>query len=193
VFFDYSAERGCEHSVAMSSASSGGRMFHDAFDAAWVQRARHDGEPTVRARLRLRFMVAQCLAALLFLGVIHEEVAHDPLVRDELWKLLKDAHYGHADMEEAMFIVRGANGVLSFVRWKPAHVARQAKWNAPMPHGAIAIAHTHPNSMPRPSLNDIRTALRSNLPVYVVTRTRITKTAHGETSLVWKGEWRLGE
>jgi len=141
----------------------------------------------------LKYMVAHALAALLFFGVIDAELAHDPLVRSEWWKLLKDAHYGHVQTEEAMFVVRAPDGQLSFVRWTSSHLPRHAHWNAPLPWGVIAIVHTHPNWMPRPSLNDIRTAVRSNLPVYVVTRTRITKTAHGETNLMWKGEWGMEE
>jgi proteasome lid subunit RPN8/RPN11 len=134
-------------------------------------------------------MVAHCVAALLLLSVIHSDLAHDPTVRGALWKLLEDAHYGHAEMEEAMFIVRGTDGVLSFVRWHPTGAAHQAQWNAAVPQGTIAIAHTHPNTLPRPSTNDIRTAMQANLPVYVVTRTKITKTSGGETSVVLKGEW----
>ena len=140
----------------------------------------------------ITYMVAHGLFALLYLGMIHGELAHDPLVRDALWQLLEDAHYGYVKTEEAMFIIRGADGRLSFVRWASTHIPQHAEWNAPLPAGVVAIAHTHPNSMPRPSLNDIRTAMRSNLPVYVVTRTRITKTAGGEIEVVSKGDWRIG-
>ena len=143
-----------------------------------------------KARLSVvTYMVAHCVAALLYLSVIHSELAHDPTVRGALWKLLEDAHYGHAEMEQAMFIVRGADGVLSFVRWHPTGASHLAQWNAPVPPGTIAIAHTHPNSLPRPSTNDIRTAVASKLPIYVVTRTRITKTSDGETNVIVKGEW----
>jgi proteasome lid subunit RPN8/RPN11 len=134
-------------------------------------------------------MVAQVLAALMYFGVMQGELAHDPFVRSEWWKLLKEAHYGHAQTEEAMFVVRAADGHLVFLRWASSHVPLHAHWSEPLPFGAIAIVHTHPNGMPRPSLNDIRTALRCNLPVYVLTRTRIMKTARGITSLVWNGAW----
>ena len=134
-------------------------------------------------------MVTQCLVALLYLGVVHGELAHDPIVRDALRKLLEDAHYGFAETEEAMFIVRGEDGRLSFVRWESLRVRHHAQWNGPLPPGIVAIVHTHPNSMPRPSLTDVRTAQRSNVPVYVLTRTRIAKTIGGETSVVTKGEW----
>ncbi len=135
-------------------------------------------------------MIAHCVVALLYFGVLHEELAHDPAVRDELWKLLAAAQYGYAEREEAMFIVRADDGSLSFVRWESKGVPHQSQWHAPIPRGAVAIAHTHPNWIPRPSSTDVETALRSNLPVYVVTRMRIMKTFGGETSQVAKGEWR---
>ncbi|HEX6097842.1 MAG TPA: Mov34/MPN/PAD-1 family protein [Thermoanaerobaculia bacterium] len=134
-------------------------------------------------------MVAHCVAALLYLGVIHGELAHDPMVRDALWKLLADAHYGYSAREEAMFIIRGADGQLSFLRWERTGIPHHAHWNAPLPAGTVAIVHTHPNTMPRPSRMDEQTAVRNNLPVYVVTRTKIMKTSHGQTDVVLKGEW----
>ena len=136
-------------------------------------------------------MVAQCLAALLYLGVATGELAYDPFVREAIWKLLQDAHYGFVDTEEAMFVIRGPDGRLSFTRWRTSGIVRHAQWDGPVPFGVVAIVHTHPNWSPRPSMNDIRTAMRINLPVYVVTRTHITKTARGETSVVAK-EWRAG-
>ena len=138
------------------------------------------------------YMVAHSVAALLYLSivtVVHAELAHDPTVRHALWKLLQDAHYGFAQTEEAMFIVRGADGTISFVRWDPMGVPRHAQWNAPLPLGVVAIVHTHPNSMPRPSTTDILTAQRSELPVYVVTRTKIMNTSGGETNVVLRGDW----
>jgi proteasome lid subunit RPN8/RPN11 len=134
-------------------------------------------------------MVAQCLAALLYLGVFQAELAHDPIVRAALWDLLADARYGLAETEEAMFVVRGDDGTLAFVRWSSTHTLHQAQWSEPLPRGVIAIVHTHPNRSPRPSLGDIRTAMQSNIPIYVVTRTKITKTFGGSTMQVASGDW----
>ena len=111
-------------------------------------------------------------------------------MHDALWKLLQDAHYGFAQTEQAMFIVRGTDGRLSFVRWDSLAVPRHARWDGPVPAGVVAIVHTHPNAMPRPSSTDIRTAQLIDLPVYVVTHSRVMKTARGETSIVWKGDWK---
>jgi hypothetical protein len=134
-------------------------------------------------------MTAQSLAALLLLTVIRPDLAYDPTVRGALWTLLKDAHYGFAASEEAMFIVRDGAGVLSFVRWMATGSPRHAEWSGPVPAGVIAIVHTHPNAMPRPSAADVHTSLRTRLPVYVVTRERVTKTAAGATTVLWKGAW----
>ncbi len=135
-------------------------------------------------------MNAHWIAALLYLGWIHGELAHDPLVRSRFWDLLAEARYGFAETEEAMFIVHNDDGSLSFVRWTSMHVPHHAQWTAPIPRGAVAIVHTHPNSMPRPSLQDVQTSLRSNLPVYVITRNRIMKTLNGAVFDIAKGDWR---
>ena len=135
-------------------------------------------------------MVAQALAALLYLAGITGELAHDPFARAAFWDLLEDARYGFAETEEAMFIVRNADGTLGFIRWASSRMLHQAQWSAPIPNGVIAIAHTHPNRLPMPSLGDIRTALHSNIPVYVLTRDRIMKTIAGNTIAVVKGAWR---
>ena len=135
-------------------------------------------------------MVAHSLAALLYLGMMQGEIAHDPFVRGALWEMLADARYGFSENEEAMFIIRNADGSFSFQRWDSTGVPHQAQWTAPIPEGVIAIAHTHPNAMPRPSRMDSQTAMRSKIPVYVVTRTRITKTSGLEESTVMKGNWK---
>lgn len=135
-------------------------------------------------------MVAQFLAALLYLGALQGELAHDPRVRVAFWDLLADARFGFGSTEEAMFVVRTADGTLDFVRWVSTRLPHQAQWAAAMPPGVLAIVHTHPNSRPRPSLQDVHTALRRNVPVYVLTHKRIMKTVGGEVVDVMKGDWQ---
>jgi len=146
-------------------------------------------KPKRAACVRTR-MVATFIAAILYLGSFDREIAHDPHVRAEWWEMLADARYGFAENEEAMFIVRNDDGSLCVIRWTPAGMVRGAQWHAPMPRGVIAIAHTHPNRLPRPSPADVRTAMRMDVPVYVITRSRIVKTAGGKTIDVARGEWR---
>lgn len=135
-------------------------------------------------------MNAYWLVTVLYLGWFQGEITNDPRVRSALWELLADASYGFAETEEAMFVVRNDDGSLSFVRWESMQVRNHARWNAPIPRGAIAIVHTHPNATPHPSLQDMQTALRNQLPVYVVTRKRIMKTVDGVVLDVVKGDWR---
>jgi hypothetical protein len=74
------------------------------------------------------------------------------------------------DYERAAFIFRGADGELSLVNWSEDHLFRQARWTGRIPENVVAVVHTHPLRMPRPSLNDIAESQRTGLPFYVVTR-----------------------
>jgi proteasome lid subunit RPN8/RPN11 len=135
-------------------------------------------------------MYVHLISMLLSFGTMQSDLAYDPRVRAELWRLIGEARYGFAEREEAMFIVRDARGRLSFVRWTSMGVPHQTRWTGAWPRGVIAIAHTHPNWVPEPSRTDVRVAMRNKVPVYVVTRTRITKTSGGATREVIAGDWR---
>ena len=129
-------------------------------------------------------------AALLAFASMHDDLAHDPAVRTALWQLMEETRYGFSESEEAMFIVRGTDGQISFVRWTSLRLPHHARWTVAIPRGVVAIAHTHPNWQPNPSATDVRTATRTNLVVYVVTRTRITKASAADVRTVVRGEWR---
>ncbi len=90
-----------------------------------------------------------------------------------LWQMFGDAGFGLRHTEEAAFIVGNADGRLALIRWPEAGEPDTSRWTGPLPEGVVAIVHTHPNWNPLPSKIDIRTAQRSRLPVYVVTRTEI--------------------
>ncbi len=117
------------------------------------------------------------------------EVAGDPKVLPLLWQMLGDAGGGFRRTEVAAFIVRKADGQLVLVRWPEAGEPDTSRWVGRLPGGAVAIVHTHPNWEPLPSRIDIRTAQRSHLPVYVVTRTEISKTFGGSPLIVLNGDW----
>ena len=117
------------------------------------------------------------------------ELAHDERVRRFCWELMQQTRYGFSETEEAAFVVVERTGRLSFVRWSSAEVPHQARWRGAFPKGTVAIVHTHPNWIPKPSDIDARTARRSKVPVYVVTRHRITKTTGDEPAIVVKGDW----
>jgi len=134
------------------------------------------------------------LGALLvtLLGGGHQpmDMADDPSIRAGFWNLVADSRYGFARTEEAMFIVRGADGAVSFVRWPDAGLHQRAQWIGRFPRGTVAIAHTHPNWIPEPSAVDTRLAAKTGIPVYVVTRTRISRTAGGVSETLVDRDWR---
>ena len=117
------------------------------------------------------------------------EFATNPVVVPVLWKMFGDAGFGHRHTEEAAFVVGNSEGRLMLVRWPSAGEPDTAWWSGPMPTGTVAIVHTHPNWNPLPSNIDVRTARQSRLPVYVVTRTEISRTTGGSAEVVLRGEW----
>jgi hypothetical protein len=121
-----------------------------------------------------------------------DEVAGDPEVLPLLWQMLGDAGLGFRHTEQAAFIVRKNGGRWVLIRWPDAGEPNTSRWAGPPPNGAVAIVHTHPNWEPLPSRIDIRTAQRSRLPVYVITRTEISRTLGGRPQVVLSGDWRPG-
>lgn len=117
------------------------------------------------------------------------EFATNPAVVPVLWKMFGDAGFGNRHTEEAAFVVGDSEGRLMLVRWPPAGEPDTVWWSGPMPTGIVAIVHTHPNWNPLPSNIDMRTARRSRLPVYVVTRSEISRTTGGSPEIVLRGEW----
>ena len=108
--------------------------------------------------------------------------------RHQFWMLLVDGRYGWTARETAAFVVRGADG-LRLAMWPKSDELHMAKWKGAIPPGAIAIVHTHANHDADPSANDVRTAARVRLPVYVITRTRITVTNGEAVYTVARGRW----
>jgi JAB domain-containing protein similar to deubiquitination enzymes len=117
------------------------------------------------------------------------EFATNPAVVPVLWKMFGDAGFGHRHSEEAAFVVGNDEGRLMLVRWPRVEEADTALWSGPLPSGIVAIVHTHPNWNPLPSNIDVRTARQSRLPVYVITRTEISRTTGGSPEIVLRGEW----
>jgi len=113
---------------------------------------------------------------------------HD--VRGIFWHVLGHAHYGFDADEVAVFIVRNDNGGYSFVSWPSAGEPNCGRWFGAFPRGTVAIAHTHLNYLPLPSSVDMTTASRCGVPVYVITRTRVTRTDGVATHTVIDGEWK---
>lgn len=114
----------------------------------------------------------------------------EPEVREMCWTLLGKARLGFAHDEHAAFVVRSDSGSLYFVEWPSNGMIDSARWDGPLPRGAVAIIHTHPNWLPMPSALDARTAARAHLPVYVITRLQITRTDGASPQVVVEGDWK---
>jgi proteasome lid subunit RPN8/RPN11 len=76
------------------------------------------------------------------------------------------------DIEVAAFVVQHENGALDLVHW-PRGDYRKAHWEGLMPDHVVAVMHTHPWQVPRPSAQDAAEAHRLQLPFYVVSRPRL--------------------
>ena len=138
----------------------------------------------------LVFVAAALFEMLIPMSFEPVEIAHDVRVREQLWSLLRDSYFGFAKTEEAAFVVKKPNGEYGLVRWPDTAVPKESRWVGAFPEGTIAIAHTHPNDLPQPSRADVRTARLRKIPVYVITRLRITKTTGGKAVTVMTGDWR---
>src|SRR6266849_649897 len=118
------------------------------------------------------------------------EIASDPVALRIFWEVLARSRYGFSELEEAAFIVRDTNGTVTSIPWPAAEERNLGRWVGAFPANTIAIVHTHPNWMPLPSAIDIRTAKRSHMAVYVITRSHIAKTENGSITMLIDGEWR---
>jgi len=117
------------------------------------------------------------------------EIACSDVVLSEAWSMLANVRYGRAREENAAFIVRDAAGNYSFQPWPDERESRRASFAGVRPAGAIAIIHTHPNNAEFPSRHDQEVAQKTGLPVYVVTRWRISKADRSGVATVWRGSW----
>lgn len=116
-------------------------------------------------------------------------------IRDPAFSLWRDAGYGYVKSERAAWIVKNGETGTAWVRWPhSANGVASEKWKGIRPTFAIAIVHTHPDTVdPRPSLVDAETARIQGLPIYTVSRSGIWKvTPTGETALVEGNRWWQG-
>lgn len=120
----------------------------------------------------------------------HLGFVSDPAVREIFGQLLAEARFGFSRAEEAAFIVRAKDGGYRCIAWPSDGLVDSARWEGRIPDGVLAIVHTHPNWMAAPSRIDARTARRSGVPVYVITRTQIAVTHGGPAQVVVSGEWK---
>ncbi|HYK00421.1 MAG TPA: hypothetical protein VE974_01605 [Thermoanaerobaculia bacterium] len=122
------------------------------------------------------------------LGAFPAELAHDPVVRDFCRVLLEKAE-SERYREQGAFVVRTEEGLLYFVTWPPSEEMDKLRWHGRFPKGTVAIVHTHPSWVKDPSRLDVRAARRARIPVYVITKSRISRTDGKEPVVVAEGDW----
>jgi proteasome lid subunit RPN8/RPN11 len=129
------------------------------------------------------------IMVMLAVGALRADLAQEPEVRREFRDLLLRSRRGMSHDEHAAFVVRRVDGTAGFVEWPAGGEPDSARWEGAYPARTIAIAHTHPNWLPQPSRLDSAVARRAQLPVYVITRGRLSKTDGAAIVIVEEGEW----
>ncbi len=118
--------------------------------------------------------------------------AANSFVRRTCLELLRASRFGFDKAERAAFIVRSANGSLSEIEWPSTGLNNGERWFGAIPHNTIAIVHTHPCWIPRPSAVDATTARRSGIPVWVITRKHLYMTDGTREFDVAQEDWVAG-
>ncbi len=70
----------------------------------------------------------------------------------------------------------------------------EESYSGVVPAGTIAVAHTHPRNLPRPSQHDVDESIRSKRMFYVITFWsiyRIDPTTGRIVAVVWNQDWTL--
>lgn len=123
--------------------------------------------------------------------------------RDErqIVRLLSDLQAGTSlidrKRERAAFIIRDGRNDYRCALWQSQHLWAEARYSGPVPGGTVAVAHTHPVELPRPSLRDVSEARRTGLVFYVITRWTIYRIEPSDGSVIavvrnrdWTREFR---
>ncbi len=106
-------------------------------------------------------------------------VLRDPSVVACFVHVLRAGAYGGRNTERAAFLVVQVDHSLQCRDWPATHEFREARWVGPLPEGVVAVAHTHPQSFPDPSDQDLREASRLGIPIFVLTP-KIVTVAHSD-------------
>jgi hypothetical protein len=106
-------------------------------------------------------------------------VLRDPAVVACFVQVLRAGAYGGRNTERAAFLVVQADRSLECRDWPATHGFREARWVGPLPEGVVAVAHTHPQSFPDPSDQDLSEARRLGIPIFVLTP-KIVTVAHSD-------------
>lgn len=89
-------------------------------------------------------------------------------------KLVARSGYGRFDIEQAAFVRLLPDGTFAARVWPSHRGFQRATFTGAIPEGTVAIAHTHPLGIPRPSRHDLELAARLGIAVLVLTPRNIT-------------------
>jgi hypothetical protein len=108
------------------------------------------------------------------------QLADDPAVQSLLRDLLRLGGNGRRMTERAAFLVIDSEGRYQCLLWPYHNGFAKEHFRGNVPPFTVAVAHTHPNSSPRPSDQDRREAVRLGLPFLVVSQNDIYTVTPGE-------------
>ena len=119
--------------------------------------------------------------------------SRDLVKNPELLRIASDLEWlkplRRKELEIAAFIVRRGDH-FDCLLWPPKFGSYSVTFRGSAPEGTVAIVHTHPRWSDEPSPEDIAMAKRVALPVYVLTRSKITvATIDGKVSWVVSHYW----
>lgn len=89
-------------------------------------------------------------------------------------ELVARSGYGRFDIEQAAFVRLLPDGTFAAHPWPSHRGFQRATFTGAIPEGTVAIAHTHPLGIPRPSRHDLELAARLGIAVLVLTPRDIT-------------------
>jgi hypothetical protein len=84
--------------------------------------------------------------------------------------------YGYGNREQAAFLILRSDGRFDCSVWPATNAWHSANWSGRIPTGTVAVIHTHPRNIPRPSVQDAAEARRLDIPVIVVADRSVTMT-----------------
>jgi hypothetical protein len=99
---------------------------------------------------------------------------------------------GDLQRETAAFVWRDVEGAYGCTVWPSHHSWRAEQSSGPAPPGTIAVVHTHPKGLERPSQDDVAECMRTGYTFYVITFWQIYRIepATGVViSVIWNQDW----
>lgn len=94
-------------------------------------------------------------------------LAEDPVVHDCFANILRRG-LGRHEVESAAWVVLKFDHY-ECIAWSSTGYRSEVTFHGEMPIGVVAVVHSHPPSVPKPSLKDLETARQLSVPIFAVT------------------------